>query len=259
MEKHLNLKDQSNKLKGLSREVEKLKKSVQQVLKNKNLSYGISRALRKLFKEIALQQNYVQGIKNWQAKKGVVDLQKIQIGGGSHVLEGYFNVDIVPPADLVWDVREGLPFPDACCEFIFSEHFLEHIDYPISVKRFIGECFRILKPNGKIVIGVPDGGLAAKKYATRDKKFYQQMIEKWYSKRDCLEHFNTYIDLLNYVFRDQDDDKKYNPHFWAYDFEKLESLFKEAGFPKAGRWPFDESIANPKREWRSIYVVATKG
>lgn len=78
------------------------------------------------------------------------------------------------------------------------------------------------------------------------------------ANRDYLDDFNTYINLLNYHFRDQDDDEKYNPHYWAYDFEKLKSLFESAGFSKVEKWNFGSSIVNSKREWGSIYVIATK-
>ena len=84
------------------------------------------------------------------------------------------------------------------------------------------------------------------------------MIERWYSKRDCLDDINTYLDLINYVFRDQDDDPTYTPHCWAYDYEKLVNLFTEAGFETVEPWVFDPSLANPKRQWASVYVVAAK-
>ncbi len=84
------------------------------------------------------------------------------------------------------------------------------------------------------------------------------MIERWYSKRQRRDDINTFLDLVNYVFRDQDDDPKYTPHLWAYDWEKLVQLFMEAGFQRVEPWVFDATMANPKREWASIYVTATK-
>jgi len=252
---------EKNKVKNqdrLNKQILELEKKGKELLRNGQSNHGLSRTLRWLLKESALQKNHLKGLKQWQKIKDKVNTRKIQIGGGTHLLEGFLNVDIVSPADLIWDVREGMPFKDECCEFIFSEHFLEHIDYPYSVKRFVSDCYRILKPSGKVVIGVPDGGLAARKYMVKDKKFFKQALRRWYSKRDCLSHFNTDIDLLNYVFRDQDDHKKYSSHLWAYDFEKLESLFRKNNFGKFEYWKFDSSIANPKRKWSSIYVVATK-
>ncbi|WP_326600816.1 hypothetical protein [Streptomyces sp. NBC_01803] len=84
------------------------------------------------------------------------------------------------------------------------------------------------------------------------------MISRWYAKRNCLDDINTYLDLINYVFRDQVDDDTYSPHYWAYDHEKLVSLFATGEFATVDPWPFDPSLANPKRQWGSVYVVATK-
>ncbi len=222
------------------------------------ITHGLSRSLRSLLKEVIVYSHFVEGEKKWEENKRQFNTEKIQIGGGSHILQGFLNVDIVPPADLIWDVREGLPFEDNCSKFIFSEHFLEHIDYPSSVKKIIAEFFRILKGGGRIVIGVPDSQLILEKYNEKDEDYYKAFLEHWYLKRDCLKDINTYIDLVNYHFRDQDDNEKYNSHYWAYDFEKEKSLLKNVGFKQIEKWKFDEVIANPKREWGSLYVTATK-
>ncbi len=238
-------------------DVKKIETQVKELL-SQNITHGLGRSLRNLQKEIQLFNNFTEGKNKWENSKSQFDAKKIQIGGGSHVLDGFLNVDIVPPADLVWDVREGLPFDENGTEYIFSEHFLEHIDYPTSVKKVISECFRITKDGGRIVIGVPDSELVLKAYNTKDDGYYKEIMSRWFSKRDCLNDFNTYIDLVNYHFRDQDDHEKYNPHFWAYDFEKMKSLLKNAGFKQIEKWDFDNSIANPKREWGSLYVTAIK-
>lgn len=235
-----------------------LQKQIENMLQDHNPTHGLARVLRLLLKEITLAKNHIEGLKEWEKNKNKFDRRKIQIGGGKHLLKGFLNIDIVPPADLICDLREGIPLEDSCSEFIFSEHFFEHVDYPISAKKIISEIYRILKPGGQIVLGVPDSKLAARSYVNKDQKYYKQAINTWYANRDCLKHFNTYIDLLNYHYRDQDDNKKYNPHYWAYDFEKLKSLFKNTGFSRVKRWDFDPAIANPKREWGSVYIIATK-
>jgi hypothetical protein len=78
------------------------------------------------------------------------------------------------------------------------------------------------------------------------------------AKRNCLADLNTYLDPVNYVFCDQDDDDKYTPHLWAYDYDKLADLFIQAGFSNTEPWTFDPDIANPKRQWGSVYIIATK-
>lgn len=45
---------------------------------------------------------------------------------------------------------------------------------------------------------------------------------------------------------------------WAYDHEKLVQLFAEANFTTVEPWTFDTTMANPKRRWGSVYVIATK-
>jgi len=203
-------------------------------------------------------QNHAESSKRGKTKSNREKRLKIQIGSGNHPLEGFLNSDIMPPADAIYDVREGLPVKTGSVDFIFSEHLLEHIDYPHSVKKVIGECYRVLKKGGEAVISVPDGELIIDAYYQKDKKFYKKFFSTWYKKRNCTTHFNTYIDLINYHFRDQDDDVKYNPHFWSYDKEKLFSLLKEAGFRTVGKWKFDEKIANPERKFGSIYVYGRK-
>lgn len=85
----------------------------------------------------------------------------------------------MPPADLVSDIREGIPLLDASVEFLFSEHFLEHIDYPRSVKRYVAEVFRVLVPGGQVVTGVPDAVIVLRGYQERDGGLFEEMRERW--------------------------------------------------------------------------------
>ncbi len=244
--------------KTIKEKIKQLQTNIEELLEDREVAHGFGRVLRLLNKELSLYQNHTEGLLEWENKKATFNFQKIQIGGGKHTLKGFLNIDIDSPADLICDVREGIPLNDSSVEFIFNEHFFEHVDYPNSAKKVVSEFYRVLKPDGQIVLGVPDGELAIKSYVTRDKEYYEKALTTWYANRNCLEHFNTYIDLLNYNFRDQDDDEKYNPHYWAYDFEKIESLLKNVGFKKVEKWKFNPEMANPKREWGSIYVIATK-
>lgn len=233
-------------------------RAVDTALTHGGTTHGLRRALRHLSKEMVLFRNHQKGLSDRDGKILIPTEDKVQIGGGVHTLCGFMNIDIVPPADLVCDVREGIPLGDASVRTIFTEHFFEHIDYPISAKFFVSECHRILIDDGELILGVPDGEQIAKAYMERDQDVFVETKKRWYSKRNCQKDINTYIDLLNYHFRDQDDDPKYNPHYWAYDFEKLESLLKNAGFSSIERWTFNPLIANSKRGFGSIYVRAVK-
>lgn len=234
---------------------ERLSVTIDHLLDRPETTHGLRRALRAARREITLS-----GVHNEAKAHLPPDLRasRVQIGGGSNLLPGFLNIDITLPADLIFDVREGVPLPTESAEFIFMEHFLEHVDYPISVKRIIAECRRVLATGGQLVIGVPDARMIIQAYLRGDTTIRQRMMRDWYGKRDNKDHFNTYLDLVNYVFRDQDNSDQYTPHLWAFDYEKLASLCHEAGFRKVEPWPHDASIANPKREWGSVYSVAYK-
>jgi SAM-dependent methyltransferase len=238
--------------------IDGIERAMETALKEGDVSHGLARAFRLALKETATYRTHMSSAARWPA--GIVDLDasRVQIGGGTHLLPGFLNIDITPPADLLWDVREGIPLRDAGTSFVFTEHFLEHIDYPSSAKHVAAEIYRVLKHGGSAVIGVPDGHSVLKGYINRDHILHEQYRSNWYTKRNCQPHFNSYIDLVNYVFRDQDDDAVYSPHLWAYDYDKLVSLCQEIGFREVGRWVFDPEIANPKREWGSVYILATK-
>lgn len=236
--------------------INKLETLLNEILDTHDYTHGVGRSLRNLRKELGLYKNHKKALTSH--KKFNKKYPKVQLGSGRHILKGFLNIDVFPPADLICDIREGIPLRDKSTKFIFTEHFLEHMDYPISVKKVVKECYRILEPKGKIIIGVPDGELAMRSYVKRDKKFFDKMLATWYKERNCLGNFNTYIDLVNYIFRDQDDDAEFNPHIWAFDFEKLESLLSDVGFKEVKPWKFDSKIANPRREWGSVYVSAIK-
>jgi predicted SAM-dependent methyltransferase len=60
--------------------------------------------------------------------------------------------------DFVYQKGDRLPFDNDSIDFIFSEHFFEHLflDESLSLLR---ECYRILKPSGVIRTCVPDADL----------------------------------------------------------------------------------------------------
>ncbi len=182
---------------------------------------------------------------------------RLQIGGGTHILKNFVNLDMFPPADIVWDCRYGLPFKSSEFKFIFSEHFLEHIAFPGAVNAVLKEIRRVLKPGGTLFLGVPDGGAAIKAYVQNDRKFLDH-LKKNYLKRKPGVELHGDLDLVNYVFRDQLENPRYTAHYWAYDKDSLTRLLKWAGFKKVGVAGFNPRYCNPKRKDYTLYVKATK-
>ena len=81
----------------------------------------------------------------------------INIGcGHSHHAE-WINCDLNPssPDILNVDITKGLPFNNEFADACYSSHVIEHLDRG-GAKHFIGECFRVLRPQGVIRIVLPD-------------------------------------------------------------------------------------------------------
>jgi len=193
------------------------------------VTHGLGRALRHVQKELALHRRFTEARPQTMAYCSGKQFERVQIGSGPHPIDGFVNLDLSFDADITWDIREGLPFDDDSVGFLFSEHVVEHIDYPVSVRGHFRDIQRVLRSGGVAVIAVPDSGRAAEAYVKSDDDYLNELKTRWYKKRNCLDSFNTPIDTLNYVFRDQDDDDTYTPHMWGYDRSKVRALFEEAG------------------------------
>lgn len=86
---------------------------------------------------------------------------RLNIGCGPHYAEHWLNVDISPDcgADVVADLRRGLPFEDGAAERIYLGHVLEHLPMH-DVVRALQEVERLLAEEGTVMCVGPDARLA---------------------------------------------------------------------------------------------------
>jgi hypothetical protein len=82
---------------------------------------------------------------------------RLSIGAGARRLPGWTHVDIDPALapDLLADIREPLPLPDASVECIFCEEVLTQIE-PEACLAFLRDCRRLLQPGGVVRVLMPD-------------------------------------------------------------------------------------------------------
>lgn len=80
---------------------------------------------------------------------------KLHIGAGPVRLDGWINIDnqAYEGLDHVLDVTRGLPFSNV--DFIFAEHFIEHLDYEAGLA-FLKECRRALAKHGVLRLTTPN-------------------------------------------------------------------------------------------------------
>ena len=135
----------------------------------------------------------------------------LNLGCGRNVLEGYENYDLYPVDARVikLDISQlPLPFEDRYADEILLSHVLEHLN--INHLDFIMECYRILKPRGRLHIALPvrDGGIEHIREVF-DKDYFQCLFVSSEGKGSSQTCFNLFA-LIG--FR-----KKYNSlstFFW---------------------------------------------
>ena len=87
----------------------------------------------------------------------------VDLGCGKAKPEGYFGIDLrkMVGVDHVMDLgKDKLPFEDDSVDLLRALHILEHF-YPEQLFYCMEECWRVLKPKGKIHIQVPKAGTHA--------------------------------------------------------------------------------------------------
>jgi len=82
---------------------------------------------------------------------------RIDLGAGHNKTEGFLSVDSDPTSkpDVLCDLNKvPYPFKDSSIDYIRSSQTLEHLT--LHSMDFFKECYRILKPNGKLEFWLPN-------------------------------------------------------------------------------------------------------
>jgi len=79
------------------------------------------------------------------------------VGCGRKHHPEWINIDFIGDGKSVfpWDLRQGLPLPNACCDAVYSSHAIEHFDRT-GAYRLLTECHRVLKTGGVLRLVTPD-------------------------------------------------------------------------------------------------------
>jgi len=154
----------------------------------------------------------------------------LHIGCGEVYFTGWTNIDLdSEKADLKHDMRNPLPFENDRVDFIYNEHFIEHLSVQEGIK-VLWEFYRVLKRGGVLRIATPDLKYLVFKYFFRWKK------QDWIT-RYGYEWIQTKAEMLNLCFREWG-------HQYLYDNEELTRRLKEVGFSQIYRRKLNRSNYN---------------
>lgn len=184
---------------------------------------------------------------------------KLHLGCGSTVVPGWQNIDkspsivlaripglrptlariglisraqqeaVFPPGIIRADVRRGLSYPDASAEFVYSSHMIEHLARWQGLA-FLRECFRVLRPGGRVRLATPD---------------LAELVDEYTQEGDAdafMDRVGHFVEqpgsptrgLLRRLFTGA-------AHQWLYDEASLRRLLEEAGFVDVERRAFRDS------------------
>lgn len=89
---------------------------------------------------------------DWAFYRPQPPLTRLNLGCSDSYLPGMWNVDLVPPADQIVDLRYAWPWGDSSVEFILARDVIEHLPDKIHT---MNQAWRVLRPGGQIEISLP--------------------------------------------------------------------------------------------------------
>lgn len=179
----------------------------------------------------------------------IVNNEKVylEIGAGPKKGEnGWTTLDIDHNCDLFWDLREGIPFPDNSIDEIYTSHTFEHIPFE-NLKNLIRECYRCLKPSGKLSVCVPSATYYIESYI--NGKRFRSMDNAY---QPAVYETGSLIDQINYTAY------MGGQHKYMFDNENLINILILCGFSSAKPREFGHQLDLAERDFESIYATAIK-
>ncbi|SRR6266568_1540663 len=158
---------------------------------------------------------------------------KLNVGCGTDYKKGWINIDNnsdnnIKKLDLNWDMRKPLPFDDNTIDFIFNEHFFEHLT-PDEARPIMKDLMRVLRPGGVMRIAMPD------LESVVDHYLHVPLDQDQVIRDFKLDFIKTRAEWMNVSFR-------WWGHLWLYDWEELVRRVHEAGYKNVVRQKLRKSV-----------------
>jgi predicted SAM-dependent methyltransferase len=173
-----------------------------------------------------LERLYHRSIKGLSSPKGSWSpaAKQLHLGCGTNLLPGWVNVDFNALDGVIQhDLTQPFPLASEVIEFIYSEHFIEHITRAQALA-LLGECRRVLRTDGVIRLSTPN----LKKLVD---EYLACRISEW---TDVDWRPSTPCQMVNEGLR-------LWGHQFVYDTEELMLLLNEAGFQQVTAVAWRES------------------
>jgi predicted SAM-dependent methyltransferase len=159
---------------------------------------------------------------------------RLQLGSGRNYLPDWLNTDYFakPPRFIHLNVTKPFPFPDSSFVRVYSEHMIEHL-YQRDGIHMLGECFRVLKPSGRIRIETPDMKKLCSAFQDRSPETLDYI--HWHNSEYGIQGYPpTVCFAINNSFRNWG-------HKFLYDEEMLRMMMARTGFVDIKRFGWNQT------------------
>ena len=163
-----------------------------------------------------------------RARRQLAGQQRLHLACGMNLMPGWANVDIDGPASVIrLDLTHGLPIDDDSVEYVFCEHFIEHIPLQAALG-LLREVRRCLRHGGVVRLSTPDLGALVEHYRAGRLDTWQDV--GWQPETSCR--------LLNEGMHSWG-------HQFVFDQPELERALSAAGFSSVARVSWRQSDHAP--------------
>lgn len=163
-------------------------------------------------------------------------VKKLHLGCGNNLMPDWLNTDIYTtqgPNVAFVDGTVRFPFEDTTFDYAFSEHMIEHIPYAKGAF-MLKECFRVLRPGGKVRIATPNLAKILALYTDQLSDIQQQYIRWSIDRHNKDVKIYTPAHVINTFMTSWG-------HRFVYDVASLKRAMEDAGFVNVTEHPPEKS------------------
>ncbi len=212
----------------------------------------IKRKIRDLLRDVRYLFTHIINNNIFLSNK-LKKFNKLHFGSGADIKRHFLNIDLNRSADIFLDVRNKLNIKSDSIEYIYSSHFVEHLEHEELVAH-LKECHRILKKDAILRLGVPDFEKVFRDYCEHNDTRLNE-IRDLLSEKFCLpENLICRMDWVNRAVHE------FGEHKTCLDWEKVRNLLIHVGFEEDNiiQTGFQENVDLLMRKNMTFYVEARK-
>ncbi len=180
---------------------------------------------------LLVSRKLIQNTKRRWVGKKLEGHKRLHLACGNNVLDDWANIDIESNGAVIgWDLTVRLPVRSGTIEFIYCEHFIEHITLEQAML-LLAECHRVLRPNGILRLSTPCLKKLVDMYLSGETSECSDV--GWNPATPC-QMLNEGLRLWGHQF--------------LYDADELKRIILEAGYREVTQVAWHESMTAALRK-----------